>query len=202
MFQVSREDVQERIIKNKTLLNATEATIQNKQLARLLHKLRMRIEYDKMLLFHDTELRKMAVVGTKRMRLAGVAETHSSPGRPGSPAEKLAASQQQRQIAVTLRQYSLGYAAILRLLREMEGTEIDRLNACEEGVETGDISDDESEEEFSQDADYFPVISNLPIPKQIKIANLNSSRPRSPSSPGKTYAYILLISLPIQTFTV
>ncbi|KAK7494663.1 hypothetical protein BaRGS_00014061 [Batillaria attramentaria] len=86
LMQVTRSDVQERIIKNKTLLNVVEPAAHNLHLARLLRTLRARIEYDKLLLFHDTELRKMGASSSSR-RLAAVAESHTtSPHVPPSDA--------------------------------------------------------------------------------------------------------------------
>ncbi len=51
-------DVQERLIKNKTLYNVVEPALSNKYLAGLVATLDRRIQLDKQVLFHFTELRK------------------------------------------------------------------------------------------------------------------------------------------------
>ena len=86
--QVSRGEVQERVIKNKTLLTSAEPAAQNLTLQRLLRTLRARVEADKLLLFHDTELRKMAA-HTSRARLAAMAESSSpsAEAKSGSPSQ-------------------------------------------------------------------------------------------------------------------
>ena len=87
-LQVTRGEVQERVIKNKTLLTSAEPAAQNLTLQRLLRTLRARVEADKLLLFHDTELRKMAA-NTSRARLAAMAESSS----PSAEAKSGSASQ-------------------------------------------------------------------------------------------------------------
>ena len=59
LMQITRDDVQERIIKNRTLYNLVEPAILNKYLKKFIHVLERRIEYDKVVLFHDTELKKV-----------------------------------------------------------------------------------------------------------------------------------------------
>ncbi len=58
LLQVNQLEVQERLIKNKTLLNVVEPAMTNNFLASLLHTLEKRIETDKEVLFNFTELRK------------------------------------------------------------------------------------------------------------------------------------------------
>nr|KAG5705134.1 hypothetical protein BaRGS_030851 [Batillaria attramentaria] len=177
-LQVTRSDVQERIIKNKTLLNVVEPAAHNLHLARLLRTLRARIEYDKLLLFHDTELRKMGASSSSR-RLAAVAESHTtSPHVPPSDA-KCSASQLQHspQMAATLTAFSLGYATLLRLIREV--TEAQGEVGSEEGE--GGESDSSGEEEeggvVEGDADYLSVTSTLSVMKRMKVVSLNGLVP-------------------------
>ena len=59
MMQIKRDDVQERIIKNRTLHNLCEPAVSNQYLKKFIHILEKRIEYDKIVLFHDTELKKI-----------------------------------------------------------------------------------------------------------------------------------------------
>ena len=80
-MQVSRGEVQERLIKNKTLLTRLEPAAQDATLQRLLRTLRARVEADKLLLFHETELRKMAA-STSRARLTAMAESSAPSGDP------------------------------------------------------------------------------------------------------------------------
>jgi len=58
LMQLHREDVQDRIIKNRTLHNLVEPAIMNQYLKKFIHILEKRIQYDKIILFHDTELKK------------------------------------------------------------------------------------------------------------------------------------------------
>lgn len=60
LMQLHRDDVQDRIIKNRTLHNLVEPAIMNQYLKKFIHILEKRIEYDKIVLFHDTELKKIA----------------------------------------------------------------------------------------------------------------------------------------------
>ncbi|XP_071090684.1 uncharacterized protein [Haliotis cracherodii] len=92
LMQVTRSDVQNRLIKNKTLLNVVEPSITSQYLKHLITVLQKRIEYDKYMLFHDTELRKMSGIVDDDVYLS-----------------------------VTLRQFSQGYAAMLQVLREITG---------------------------------------------------------------------------------
>ncbi|XP_046570197.1 uncharacterized protein LOC124278521 isoform X2 [Haliotis rubra] len=92
LMQVTRSDVQNRLIKNKTLLNVVEPSITSQYLKHLITVLQKRIEYDKYMLFHDTELRKMTGIVDDDIYLS-----------------------------VTLRQFSQGYAAMLQVLREITG---------------------------------------------------------------------------------
>ena len=87
-MQMSRGEVQERVIKNKTLLTAVEPAAYNLTLQRLVRTLRARVEADKLLLFHDTELRKMAA-HTSRARLTAMAESSSPTGDPKSSAAQV-----------------------------------------------------------------------------------------------------------------
>ncbi|XP_041369983.1 uncharacterized protein LOC121383942 [Gigantopelta aegis] len=92
LMQVTRSDVQNRVIKNKTLYTVVEPVIKNQYLTSLIKTLQKRIEYDKVTLFHDTELRKMA----------GLTDDDT-------------------YLSVTLRQFSQGYTTMLQLLREVTG---------------------------------------------------------------------------------
>ncbi|XP_065210500.1 uncharacterized protein LOC135838697 [Planococcus citri] len=57
-LSLKQNDIQERLIKNKTLLNVVEPALENKSLAILLTILKRRVEYDKDALFQFTQLRK------------------------------------------------------------------------------------------------------------------------------------------------
>ncbi len=57
-LSLKQKDIQERLIKNKTLLNVVEPALENKSLAILLTILKRRVEYDKDALFQFTQLRK------------------------------------------------------------------------------------------------------------------------------------------------
>ena len=59
-LSITQEEIQGRLIKNKTLLNVVEPTIGNHSLDILLGILQRRIEYDKESLFQFTQLRKEA----------------------------------------------------------------------------------------------------------------------------------------------
>ncbi|XP_047468775.1 uncharacterized protein LOC125024996 [Penaeus chinensis] len=59
-LSITQEEVQQRLIKNKTLLNVVEPTLGNHSLDVLLGILQRRIEYDKESLFQFTQLRKEA----------------------------------------------------------------------------------------------------------------------------------------------
>lgn len=57
-LSLQQTDIQERLIKNKTLLNVVEPVLENKSMAILLTILKRRVEYDKDALFQFTQLRK------------------------------------------------------------------------------------------------------------------------------------------------
>ncbi|XP_060880536.1 uncharacterized protein LOC132952291 [Metopolophium dirhodum] len=57
-LSLQQSDIQERLIKNKTLLNVVEPVLENKSMAILLTILKRRVEYDKDALFQFTQLRK------------------------------------------------------------------------------------------------------------------------------------------------
>lgn len=57
-LSLQQGDIQERLIKNKTLLNVVEPAVENRSLAILLTILRRRVECDKDALFQFTQLRK------------------------------------------------------------------------------------------------------------------------------------------------
>lgn len=92
LMQVTRNDVQERIIKNTTIFNVVEPSLSNQYLRRLINILEKRIEYDKIVLFYDTELKKLC---------NGTIEKDDS------------------LMAKTLTHFSHGYTVILQLLREV-----------------------------------------------------------------------------------
>ncbi|XP_076439683.1 uncharacterized protein LOC143279514 isoform X2 [Babylonia areolata] len=210
LLQVSRLDVQERVIKNKTVLNTVEPAANSPSLRRLLRTLRARVESDKLLLFHHTELRKMAAAASANAfsssssssslaRLAVVAESSSS--STSGAAETKGSSSETQQMATTLRQFSQGYAALLRLAREVaeaQGEDVD-----DEDDEDAPLSDDSSEEEDErgggggegggglgrggrggggqgdgvEGGDYLSVTSALSILKKMKVVNLNGILP-------------------------
>uniref|UniRef100_A0A8D8Z4Y0 Mitochondria-eating protein n=1 Tax=Cacopsylla melanoneura TaxID=428564 RepID=A0A8D8Z4Y0_9HEMI len=57
-LSLKQNDIQERLIKNKTLLNVIEPVLENKSMAILLTIMQRRVEYDKDVLFQFTQLRK------------------------------------------------------------------------------------------------------------------------------------------------
>ncbi|XP_045190612.2 uncharacterized protein LOC123547512 isoform X2 [Mercenaria mercenaria] len=91
LMQIRRDDVQERIIKNRTLFNLVEPAISNQYLKKFIHVLEKRIEYDKIVLFHDTELRK-------------ISKTDNT---------------EQQFLSVSLKEFSQGYGVVLQLLKEV-----------------------------------------------------------------------------------
>jgi hypothetical protein len=58
LFPYRAEEIQERLIKNKSVLNAVEPTLDNNCLDVLLGILQRRVEVDKEALFQFTQLRK------------------------------------------------------------------------------------------------------------------------------------------------
>ncbi|XP_060071572.1 uncharacterized protein LOC132551450 [Ylistrum balloti] len=90
LMQVTRTDVQSRIIKNRTVYDIVEPTIINQCLKKLMTILEKRIEYDKLALFHDTELRKLC---------------------EGLPEEM--------SMCMTLRLFAQGYGVVCQLLKEV-----------------------------------------------------------------------------------
>ncbi|OWF41479.1 uncharacterized protein LOC110462275 [Mizuhopecten yessoensis] len=94
LMQMTRTDVQSRIIKNKTLYNIVEPTLTNQCLKKLMTILEKRIEYDKLALFHDTELRKLC---------EGLSEETS--------------------MCMTLRLFAEGYGVVCQLLKEVSDDE-------------------------------------------------------------------------------
>ena len=92
LMHISRDDVQERLIKNRTICNIGQPAVGNQCLKKLIHILEKRIEYDKMVLFHDTELRKMCKHS----------ETHES-----------------GQLSTNLKEFSQGYATVIQLFKEV-----------------------------------------------------------------------------------
>ncbi|XP_062584720.1 uncharacterized protein LOC134246375 isoform X2 [Saccostrea cucullata] len=90
LVQMTRADVQSRIIKNKTLFNIVEPAVTNQCLKKLFHILEKRIEYDKIALFHDTELRK---------HCDNISE--------------------EAYLSVIMKQFSQGYSIVLQLLKEV-----------------------------------------------------------------------------------
>ncbi|XP_052773036.1 uncharacterized protein LOC128211927 isoform X2 [Mya arenaria] len=91
LMQITRDDVQERIIKNRTLYNLSEPAILNQYLKKFIHALEKRIEYDKVILFHDTELKKIS----------------------------RSDDEEQKFLSVSLKEFSMGYSVVLQLLKEV-----------------------------------------------------------------------------------
>ncbi|XP_070212165.1 uncharacterized protein [Littorina saxatilis] len=186
LLQLSRGEVQERVIKNKTLLTCSEPAVHNLTLHRLLRTLRSRVEADKVLLFHDTELRKMAA-HTSRARLNAMA-TSSSPSSDGKSAHSQMVDNQQ--MAMTLCQFSYGYSALLRLAREVAEAqgEISSIVEEEEG-QSGTSSEEEEEGGLEGEGDYLSVTSTLSIMKKMKVVSRNGIMPgRHTGSLGVTSA--------------
>ncbi|XP_048746568.1 uncharacterized protein LOC125659071 isoform X1 [Ostrea edulis] len=90
LMQITRADVQSRIIKNKTLFNIVEPAVTNQCLKKLFHILEKRIEYDKLALFHDTELRK---------HCDNISD--------------------EAYMSVVMKQFCQGYSIVLQLLKEV-----------------------------------------------------------------------------------
>ncbi|KAL4232320.1 hypothetical protein ACF0H5_009891 [Mactra antiquata] len=93
LMQMTREDVQDRIIKNRTLYNMIEPGITNQYLKKFLDILEKRVEYDKNVLFHDTELRKTCKTDPE----------------------------EQPFLSNSLKEFSQGYGVVLQLLKEVLG---------------------------------------------------------------------------------
>ncbi|KAK3094616.1 hypothetical protein FSP39_004077 [Pinctada imbricata] len=91
LMQMARAEVQSRIIKNKTLYNIVEPALTNQYLKKLIHVLEKRIDFDKVALFHDTELRKFSSDDVS----------------------------DDAYLSVVLRQFSQGYTIVLQLLKEV-----------------------------------------------------------------------------------
>ena len=64
-LSLKASEIQERLIKNKTLLNVVEPTLENHSLEVLLGILQRRIELDKEVLFQFTQLKKEIKLLTK-----------------------------------------------------------------------------------------------------------------------------------------
>ncbi|CAG2227314.1 unnamed protein product [Mytilus edulis] len=90
LMQLSRDEVESRLIKNRTVYNIIEPAITNQYLKKLIHILEKRIEYDKISMFHENELRKSC--------------------------ENLP---EDAFMSTTLQHFSQGYAVIIRLLKEV-----------------------------------------------------------------------------------
>lgn len=90
LMQLSREEVESRLIKNRTVYNIVEPAITNQYLKKLIHILEKRIEYDKISMFHENELRKSC--------------------------EYLP---EDAFMSTTLQHFSHGYAIMIRLLKEV-----------------------------------------------------------------------------------
>ncbi|XP_025093599.1 uncharacterized protein LOC112563632 isoform X2 [Pomacea canaliculata] len=201
LLQVTRGEVQERLIKNKSLLTAAEPAEERAHLTRLLRTLRTRIEYDKALLFHDTELRRIGMTTSTRSRLpAALASPPSSPAISvsNSKANHLSPNHhspnhhhhQQQPVAETLLGFRMGYSAILRVAREVDG----RTSAEEddENVEDSSASENEDQEEGEWESGFRPPppASSLSGRQRATVVSLNSSRSRHlnislPSSAGR-----------------
>ncbi|XP_069140413.1 uncharacterized protein [Argopecten irradians] len=108
LMQVTRTDVQSRIIKNRTVYDIMEPTLTNQCLKKLMTILEKRIEYDKLALFHDTELRKLC---------------------EGLPEEM--------SMCMTLRLFAKGYGVVCQLLKEVSD-EDDGITEDEGGQSTDD----------------------------------------------------------------
>lgn len=94
LMQLSREDVESRLIKNRTVYNIIEPAITNQYLKKLIHILEKRIEYDKIAMFHENEIRKNC--------------------------ENLP---EDAYMSTTLQHFSQGYAIVIRLLKEVADEE-------------------------------------------------------------------------------
>ncbi|XP_059148631.1 uncharacterized protein LOC131935905 [Physella acuta] len=93
MMQINREDVLNRVIRNKSLFDVVDSTQGDQHLSRFIHLLKQRIEYDKILLLHDAEIRKMS---------EGILTGES-------------------YLSLTLSQFSRGYGFLLAMLSELDG---------------------------------------------------------------------------------
>lgn len=111
LVQISRNDVQERLIKNRTIYNIAEPGVGNQCLRKLIHILEKRIEYDKMVLFHDTETRKMC--------------RHSE-------------DDESVQLSTNLKQFSQGYTTVLQLLKEVADEDLITEDEAEDGIVSSD----------------------------------------------------------------
>ena len=99
LMQMRETEIQDRIIKNKLLLNVVEPASTNTYLAGLLKELEERIEADKDALYNFTELRKQAT---------------SIP--------------QKSVIATVFQEYILGYSRALDIIKEFSTTDPEEYN--------------------------------------------------------------------------
>ena len=97
MIQVSKSGVQERLIKNKSLLNVVEPAMTNSYLAGLIQALEWRISYDKDVLFNFCELKK------------DVGEVPANP-----------------VVAPLFKQFAQGYTKAITLMKDDASHEADR----------------------------------------------------------------------------
>ncbi|CAL1526696.1 unnamed protein product [Lymnaea stagnalis] len=93
LMQINRKDVLDRVTKNKRLLNLMEPVVSGRYFRKLVAALERRIEYDKVLLFHDTELIKMSEIDLKSEPFLGL----------------------------TLNRFSKGYGVLLDIMAEILG---------------------------------------------------------------------------------
>ncbi|KAL3863113.1 hypothetical protein ACJMK2_004887 [Sinanodonta woodiana] len=131
LMQVTRTDIQSRIIKNRTVFNIVEPAVMSQCLKKLVHILEKRIEYDKMTLFNETELRKMCSEIDDDM-----------------------------YISVTFKQFSTGYAMLLKLLREV-ADECEGLMEEEEEVNELSSSDEEAASSLLHVDARFKALASL-----------------------------------------
>ncbi|ESO95156.1 hypothetical protein LOTGIDRAFT_189026 [Lottia gigantea] len=93
LLQVTRDDVQDRLIKNKTIYNVVERVFTGQAVDNLIDILEKRIEYDKQILFQESELRK------------------------------LYGFDKSNYVSLTIRQYLHGYNVLVQLIQEGCGLE-------------------------------------------------------------------------------
>ena len=108
LMQQTRCDIQDRIIQHKTVFNIAEPAITNQYLKKLIYILERRIEFDKLALFHENELRKIC---------NGLSE--------------------EAYMSVTLKHFAQGYGVVMKLLREISDEE-DLFSDEEEILSTDD----------------------------------------------------------------
>lgn len=126
-------EIQERLIKNKSLLNVVEPSLENTSLEVLLGILQQRIELDKECLFQYTQIKKDSM--PKTLGLSLTKNTGSNNANVGKSTNTNTNADNQ-SVAPVLMRYQRGCQQVLELIREVVEDDLDK-----EGEEEGNCSD-------------------------------------------------------------